>query len=142
MGLKIKIKKGNTSFLLFYFWDLNLVPIDSASGNLTQCFQKCWYNPRKVVKYENPAQTLEKIIVFFLECGEEVDPWFWNIWIAQWLKFFPITDYTFSILAIFREKWVVKVGPKVESLGLSLFHENSNPSIFLKKCFCLLEHYL
>ena len=72
MGLKIKIKKGHTSFLLFYFWDFNLVPIDSASGNLTQCFQKCWYNPRKVVKYENPAQTLEKIIVFFLKWGEEV----------------------------------------------------------------------
>ena len=72
MGLKIKIKKGHKSFLLFYFWDFNLVPIDSASGNLTQSFQKCWCNPRKVVKYENPAQTLEKLIVFFLKCGEEV----------------------------------------------------------------------
>ena len=47
-------------------------------------------------------------------------------------KVFRTTDYIFSILAIFREKWVVKVGPKVLTLGPSSFHENSNPSIFFQ----------
>ena len=34
----------------------------------------------------------------------------------------------FSILAIFRAKRAVKVGPKMLSFGPSLFHKNSNPS--------------
>ena len=35
---------------------------------------------------------------------------------------------SFPILATFRGKRVVKVGPKVKTLGLPLFHEKSNPS--------------
>ena len=42
---------------------------------------------------------------------------------------------SFSISAIFREKQVVKVGPRVEILGLSLFRRNSDPSHFLQKIF-------
>ena len=30
-------------------------------------------------------------------------PWFWHIWIAQWLKFFVEDIYFFSILTIFRQ---------------------------------------
>ena len=45
------IRKEYTSFLLFYFWDLKLVPIDSAlnfaSGNLTYFFQKCRRGTKK-----------------------------------------------------------------------------------------------
>ena len=37
---------------------------------------------------------------------------------------------------------MVKVGPKVQTLGPSLFHENSNPSSFFKQCCYLLEYYL
>ena len=45
------------------------------------------------------AQILQTIIVFFLERGEEIEPWFWHIWIAQWLKFFPTTAYIFRFRA-------------------------------------------
>ena len=41
------------------------------------------------------AQILQKVIVFFLQRGEEIEPWFSHIWIAQWLKFFS------TILLIF-----------------------------------------
>ena len=45
---------------------------------------------------------------------------------------FPHYSLSFSILAIFREKRAVKVGLKVQTLGPSLFHENSNPSNFFQ----------
>ena len=45
---------------------------------------------------------------------------------------FPQHSSSFSISAIFRGKWVIKVGPKVKTLGSSLFHENSNPSNFFQ----------
>ena len=41
------------------------------------------------------VQILQKVIVFFLERGKEIEPWFWHIWTAQWLKFFPTTAYLF-----------------------------------------------
>ena len=33
---------------------------------------------------------------------------------------------------------MVKVGPKVQTLGPFLFHENSNPPNLFQKCFCLV----
>ena len=45
---------------------------------------------------------------------------------------FPHHGLYLLILAIFREKWVVKVGPKVQTLSPSSFHGNSNLSIFLQ----------
>ena len=50
---------------------------------------------------------------------------------------FPHYCLSFPILAIISEKRVVKVGSKLQTLGPSLFHENSNLSIFFKQCFCL-----
>ena len=48
---KRAIRKGHTSFLLFYFWGLKWVPIDStlnsASRNLTYCLQKCRRGTKK-----------------------------------------------------------------------------------------------
>ena len=55
---------------------------------------------------------------------------------------FPHYCLSFSISAIISGKRVVKVGPKVQTFGPSLFHENSNPPSFFKRCFCLLEYYL
>ena len=37
---------------------------------------------------------------------------------------------------------MVKVGPKLQTLGSYPSHENSNPSIFFKQRCCLLEYYL
>ena len=48
---------------------------------------------------------------------------------------FPHYSLSFSISAIFRGKRVIKVGPKVKTLGSSLFHENSNPSNFFQTMF-------
>ena len=45
---------------------------------------------------------------------------------------FPLYCLSFSILAIFREKQVVKVGPKVQTLGPFLFHKNTNLSNFFQ----------
>ena len=55
---------------------------------------------------------------------------------------FPHYSLSFSISVTFRGKWVIKVGPKMKILGLSLFHENSNPSNLFQQCFCLLKYYL
>ena len=44
---------------------------------------------------EKIAQILQKVIVFSLEIGEEIKPWFRQIWIAQSLKFFQTTAYFF-----------------------------------------------
>ena len=48
---KWAIRKEHTSFFLFYFWDLKLVPIDSAlnfvSQNVTHSFQKCKRGTKK-----------------------------------------------------------------------------------------------
>ena len=48
---KGQLEKGLRVFLLFYFWDLKLVPIDSALnsalGILTDFFQKCRRGTKK-----------------------------------------------------------------------------------------------
>ena len=48
---KWAIRKEHTSFFLFYFWDLKLVPSDSAlnfvSRNVTRSFQKCKCDTKK-----------------------------------------------------------------------------------------------
>ena len=87
------------------------------------------------------VQILKKVIVFFLERGEEVKPWFKHIWIAQWLKFFRRYCLLFPISTIFRWNREVKVGPEVLlPLGPYLFEKNSKLEIF--HCFCLPEDYL
>ena len=48
---------------------------------------------------------------------------------------FPHYYLSFSISAIFRGKRVVKFGPKVQSLGPSLFHKSLNPSSFFQRMF-------
>ena len=72
-------------------------------------------------------QILQKVIVFFPERGGEIKTSFWHIWIAQWLKFFHTTTYFFSILTIFKRESErgLKAGPKVLTLGPSLFHKYS-----------------
>ena len=79
-----------------------------------------------------PGKNSPILIVFFLKRGKKKEPWFWHIWIAQWLKFFPYYSLSFSISVIFREKRVIKVGPKTKALGSSLFPENSNPLNFFQ----------
>ena len=72
-------------------------------------------------------QILQKVIVFFPETGGEIKTLFWHIWIAQWLKFFRSTTYFFWVLTIFKRESQrgLKVGPKVLTLGPSLFHKYS-----------------
>ena len=49
---------------------------------------------------------------------------------------------SFSILAIFRGKRVINVGPKAKTSSLSLFHENSHPSIFFFQTMLLFARVL
>ena len=165
---KRAIRKGHTSFLLFHLWDLKFVPIDSNSFFFQKCrcdtkkSSQTWkssyiFSEMSFVIYscktancwnQNVFTNLQNFIKFWKNSknssniakrnrvfpGKEIEPWFWQIWIAQWLKFFPNTAYLFQ----FRPS---SVGPKVQILGPSLFHENSNLSIFFfKHCFCLLEY--
>ena len=72
------------------------------------------------------AQILQKVIMPFLERGQEIEPWFWHIWIAQWLKFFRTTAYIFRFRLSSGGKRAVKVGPKVQTLDSYLFYESFN----------------
>ena len=72
---------------------------------------------------EKIAQILHKGIVFFPEKGQEIKPWFWHICIAQWLKVFCTTAYFFRFWPSSGGKRGIKVGPKVLTLSLSLFHK-------------------
>ena len=54
---------------------------------------------------------------------------------------FPHYWISFSISVIFRGKRVVKVGPKVQTLGRFFFMKIQILRIFFKQCFCLLEYY-
>ena len=52
---------------------------------------------------------------------------------------FPHYCLSFLILGIFRGKRVLTVGPKVQTLGLFLFHENSDPSNFFQTMFSFVR---
>ena len=78
------------------------------------------------------AQILQKVIVFFLERGEETEPRFWHIWIAQWMKFFSTTAYIFR----FRPSSGGNFWSKLVRLFSLILQFLS------KQCFCLQEYYL
>ena len=141
---KRSTRKRHTSFLLFHFWDLKLVTIDSAlnsvSGKRTNFFKNVVVVPRKAAKLQNPAKILQKVIVFFLERVEEIEPWFWHIWIVQWLIFFPTTDYILLILAIFRGNGWSKLDQKCKLWVCLSFMKPQILQIFFKQCYCLLEY--
>ena len=48
---------------------------------------------------------------------------------------FPRYYLSFLDFGHLQGEWVVKVGPKVQTLVPSLFHENSNPSVFFQTMF-------
>ena len=50
-------------------------------------------------------------------------------------ELFPHYSQNFLISAIFRGKREVKIGPKVQTLGPSLFYKNSNPSKTFQSIF-------
>ena len=56
---KKAIRKEYTSFLVFHFWDLKIVPINSAlnsaSDTLLHFFKNVEVVPRKTAKPENPS---------------------------------------------------------------------------------------
>ena len=87
------------------------------------------------------AEMLQKVIVF-LRKGRGDRALILTDLNSPMVEVFPCYCLSFSISTIFRGKRVVKVRPKVQILGPSLFHENSNPSNFFKNCFYLLEYYL
>ena len=81
------------------------------------------------------AQEVQKVILFFIWRGEEY------VLTLQFLdsrtgEFFPLKFFFFLNLAIFiRRKKGVKVGPKVQTLGISHFCKNLSFSKTLKALF-------
>ena len=73
------------------------------------------------------AQTVQKVIIFFPDRGEEIEPWFWHIWISREAKGFSALLLIFFDFGHPQGKRGVRIGPKVLTLDMSLFYENSNP---------------
>ena len=123
-------RKGHTNFLLFHFWDLKLVPINSAlnpaSGNLTHFFFKYRHGTKKSNQTWKSNWNFSEMILTYLD--------------SVTAEVFPHHCWSLSMSVILRRKQVVKVGPRVQNLGPSLFHKNWNPPNSFQ-CFCLLECY-
>ena len=88
------------------------------------------------------SQNRAKVIVFFLEKQEEIIPWFYNIWIALWLKLFCTAIY----FSRFRPSSGRNGGSKLDqkcklwvspvSVKIWIFPR------FLKHTFSILKYYL
>ena len=79
------------------------------------------------------AQILQKVVVFFLERGDEIEPWFWHILITQWLtayifRFWPSSGETFG------QSWTKSAN--FGSVSFLLIFQ-----FIFNQCF-LLEHHL
>ena len=88
------------------------------------------------------AQILQKVIVFFLEREKKIEPWFWHIWIAQWLKFSPNTPYLFRFRPSSGGNGWLKLDQKWKLWVRLFFMKTRILQIFFKQCFCLLEYNL
>ena len=200
--MKRAIRKANTRFWVFHFWDL--VPIDSAlnsaSGNLTKFFQKCKPCTKKSMQTWKSRSNLSETS-FVIGSSKTGKCWKQNVFTGSvpgvaWVKkdmskfdsdslicrpallsskivqimhkvivfspkkrkgdralilayldsprseVLPHHSSPFLIWAILRGKREVKVGPKVQNVGLPIFYENTNPSKCFKQRFCFLTYYL
>ena len=110
----LRIHGSSIGQIKFSFW--------SFTFDLDQiCTKKCSKSAKS-----NP--------IFHLK-GRRDTSWLYNFWIAQWVNFF-LQNYFFKNLAIFfRGKKGVKVGPKVQTLGISRFCKNLSFSKILKALF-------
>ena len=141
----MKIRKRHRNFLIFHFWNLKLMIIDSALNSTSFwliLFKNACVVPRKAAKLENPAQILQKVIVFFPKRGEEIKPWVWNIWIAQWLKFSPPLVISFRFSPSTGKNGWSKLDQKRKPWIRLFFMETRILQPFFKQCCCLLEYYL
>ena len=125
----MKIRKRHRNFLIFHFWNLKLMLIDSAL-NSTSFWLILFKNACVVPRKARP--NIAKSNRVFPEKGRGDQALSLKYLDSPMAKVFPTTGYIFSIQSIYREKWVVKVGPKAQTLDPSLFHGNSNPSTFFQ----------
>ena len=88
------------------------------------------------------AQILQKVIVFFLERGKKIEPWFWHIWIAQWWKIFPTAPHLFQFRSYSGGNGGLKLDQKWKLWVCLFFMKTRVLQIFFKQCFCWLEYYL
>ena len=80
------------------------------------------------------AQIVQKVIVFFLERREKIEPRFWHIWIAKWLKFFHNSIYSFRFQPSSRGNGGSKLDQKCK-LWVLLFSIKRSSSIKFFKVF-------
>ena len=99
---------------------------------LTHSFQKCMRGTKKSSQTWKSRPNIAKSNRVFPEKGRGDQALSLKYLDSPMAKVFPTTGYIFSIQSIYREKWVVKVGPKAQTLDPSLFHGNSNPSTFFQ----------
>ena len=143
---KRAIREKHTNFLLFYSCDLKLVSIDSAlnsaPGKLTHSLQKCRRGTKKSNQTWKSSPNRIKSNRVFPGKGKG-DKDLILIYLVSPMTDVFLHNWLFCLIsALFRGKWMVKVGPKEQTLGSSLFHENSSPSSFSKQCCYLLGYYL
>ena len=106
---------------------VNLVPSRSWGRGYLTCFRA------KI------AQILQKVIVLFPERWEEIEPWFWHIWITQWLRFFPITTYLFRFRPSSGGNGSSNLDQKCKVWVRLFFIKAWILQVFFKECFCLLD---
>ena len=85
------------------------------------------------------AQAWQNVIIFFLERGKDIEPWFWHIWIARWLKFFRTpTFFDFDYL----QGEGSKLDQKCKLWDLPFSIKTRTFQKIYKQWFCLLEYNL
>ena len=89
-----------------------------------------------------PGKNSPILIAFFLERGKKIEPWFWHIWISQWLKFFATTPHLFRFRPSSRGNGWLKLDQKRKLWVRLFFMKTRILQIFVKQCFCLLEYHL
>ena len=103
---KRAIRKGHTSFLVFYFWYLKLVPIDSAlnfaSGKLTWISKKCTNGFKKDCQIWKSELIFSEMsfVIYSRKTGKYLNQIFFAgswpgiVWIKQYLSRFDSTPLT------------------------------------------------
>ena len=117
------IRKWHKRLQVFDFCDLKLIPTDSALnsalGNLTKIFQNYRCGTKKTVKFENLSYYRDLLPQNWkvLEPNHFTESRPGIVWVKKDMSNFDSDPLTYDPVL-----FPAKYGPKVQILGLSLFH--------------------
>ena len=102
----------------FFYWKMSRNRVGKIG------YFKFWFWPFDFWSWPVSCQKIAKIVQKVIEIG----PWFSDIWIALWLKLFPRNNKFFFDFGHLQgeTKGGVRVGPKMQTLGISRFRKNLN----------------